>query len=80
MTELIRIEKDSLGAVEVPKDVLWGAQTQRSLKNFAVQGDIVPIEIVYSLAKIKQASAAAIDTANLSTHIAKPGVRPGSLR
>ncbi|WP_320676155.1 class II fumarate hydratase [Prochlorococcus sp. MIT 1300] len=59
MAELIRIEKDSLGAVEVPKDVLWGAQTQRSLKNFAVQGDLVPIAIVYSLAKIKQASAIA---------------------
>ncbi|MEL0115617.1 MAG: class II fumarate hydratase [Gammaproteobacteria bacterium] len=33
-----RIEKDSLGEVKVPKDALWGAQTQRALENFTISG------------------------------------------
>ena len=33
-----RIEKDSLGEIQVPKDALWGAQTQRALENFKISG------------------------------------------
>ena len=36
--EKFRIEKDSLGEVKVPKDALWGAQTQRALENFPISG------------------------------------------
>lgn len=34
----VRIEKDSLGEIEVPADRLWGAQTQRSIENFKIGG------------------------------------------
>ena len=36
MPDATRIETDSMGAVEVPIEALWGAQTQRSLQNFAI--------------------------------------------
>jgi fumarate hydratase class II len=36
----VRIEKDIMGEVEVPADKLWGAQTQRSLKNFRIGKEI----------------------------------------
>ena len=57
MSELFRIEHDSMGAIEVPNKVLWGAQTQRSLLNFAISQDHIPIELIYALAKIKKAAA-----------------------
>ena len=37
-TQKFRIEKDSLGEVKVPKEALWGAQTQRALENFPISG------------------------------------------
>lgn len=57
MTDLVRIEHDSMGTVEVPADVLWGAQTQRSLLNFAISDDRMPAELIHALALIKQAAA-----------------------
>ncbi len=55
MTRSSRIEYDSLGAIEVPNDALWGAQTQRSLINFPIGQDRVPLKLVYAIARIKQA-------------------------
>ena len=40
----IRIENDSFGAIEVPADRLWGAQTQRSLQHFDISGERQPKE------------------------------------
>ncbi len=57
MSELFRIEQDSMGPVKVPTKALWGAQTQRSLLNFSITKDHIPIEIIYALATIKQAAA-----------------------
>ena len=57
MNTSIRIEHDSLGAVEVPVNALWGAQTQRSLTNFAIGKEILPFKLIYALAQIKQAAA-----------------------
>jgi len=58
MTQNTRIEADSLGQVEVPADVYWGAQTQRSLINFPFgPTERMPIEIIHALACIKQAAA-----------------------
>ncbi len=57
MNAPIRIEYDSMGAVEVPEEALWGAQTQRSLKNFAISKDTIPLELIHSLALIKKAAA-----------------------
>lgn len=51
-----RIEKDTLGEMQVPADRLWGAQTQRSLENFRV-GKKMPLEIIKAFAYLKKASA-----------------------
>ncbi|NCP24291.1 MAG: class II fumarate hydratase [Erythrobacter sp.] len=52
-----RSETDSMGAIDVPADSLWGAQTQRSLQNFAIGEEKVPREIVHALGIVKQAAA-----------------------
>ncbi|HCM88299.1 MULTISPECIES: class II fumarate hydratase [Vagococcus] len=52
-----RIEKDSLGEVKVSMNHKWGAQTQRSLENFKIGTDIIPISVVYGLIEIKRAAA-----------------------
>ena len=57
MKAQVRIEHDSLGTVEVPANVLWGAQTQRSLVNFSIGDDLIPLKLIYALAKIKHAAA-----------------------
>ena len=53
----MRIEKDTLGQVEVPADRYWGAQTQRSLENFRIGGQRMPEEIVRAFAILKKAAA-----------------------
>ncbi len=54
-----RIEKDTMGQVNVPADKYWGAQTQRSIENFNIARDIdkMPIEIVRAFAYLKKAAA-----------------------
>ncbi|MFV3368228.1 class II fumarate hydratase [Pseudomonas sp. NY15435] len=52
-----RTETDSLGPIEVPDDAYWGAQTQRSLENFAIGGQRMPLAVVHALALIKKAAA-----------------------
>ncbi len=52
-----RIEKDSIGPVEVPADVYWGAQTQRSKDNFKIGGQRMPIEVIRAFAILKKAAA-----------------------
>ena len=52
-----RRETDSLGAVEVPTDKLWGAQTQRSLEHFSNGLDLIPREMVTAYATLKKAAA-----------------------
>jgi fumarate hydratase, class II len=54
-----RKESDSLGAVEVPADKLWGAQTQRSLEHFSIGRDLIPREMITAYAILKKAAAAA---------------------
>ena len=57
MNNSTRIEHDSLGSVEVPAHALWGAQTERSLTNFAISNEVIPLRLIYALAQIKQAAA-----------------------
>ena len=57
MSQKTRQEQDSLGIIKVANTNLWGAQTQRSLKNFRIGNDIMPIEIVHALAVIKMSCA-----------------------
>jgi fumarate hydratase class II len=54
-----RIEKDTMGEVNVPADVYWGAQTQRSIENFKIAQDInkMPKEIIQAFAYLKKAAA-----------------------
>jgi fumarate hydratase, class II len=54
-----RIEKDTMGPVEVPANVYWGAQTQRSIGNFKIAQDInrMPREIIRAFAYLKKAAA-----------------------
>ncbi|WP_345831430.1 class II fumarate hydratase [Erwinia sp. HDF1-3R] len=52
-----RIEKDSMGSIEVPADKLWGAQTQRSLEHFRISTEKMPVELVHALALTKRAAA-----------------------
>ena len=57
MTRPIRIETDTMGGIEVPADRLWGAQTQRSLENFKIGEERMPIALIHALAQVKRASA-----------------------
>lgn len=52
-----RIETDSLGEVKVPKDVYYGAQTARSLKNFPIGNQKMPKDVIYAFGYVKKASA-----------------------
>src|SRR5436190_3348993 len=54
-----RTEKDTMGTVQVPADVYWGAQTQRSIENFKIAQDIdkMPREIILAFAILKKAAA-----------------------
>jgi fumarate hydratase, class II len=52
-----RIERDTFGAIDVPADRLWGAQTQRSLEFFHISDERMPNEIVMALASVKRACA-----------------------
>jgi fumarate hydratase class II len=53
----VRIETDSMGAVDVPKDRYWGAQTQRSLHHFSIGDDRMPVEVVRAFGILKKACA-----------------------
>jgi fumarate hydratase, class II len=52
-----RIEKDTMGPVEVPADKYWGAQTQRSKLNFTIGGHLMPLEVIKAFAILKKAAA-----------------------
>jgi fumarate hydratase class II len=52
-----RIESDSMGTIEVPADRYWGAQTQRSLRHFAIGEDRMPRELIRAFGILKQAAA-----------------------
>jgi len=53
-----RIEKDTMGQLEVPADKLWGAQTQRSIQNFPIgPAGSMPVEIVHAFGYLKKAAA-----------------------
>lgn len=54
-----RTEKDSMGELKVPKDALWGAQTQRAIENFDFSDLTLPYPFIQALCLIKQAAAKA---------------------
>jgi len=52
-----RIESDSFGPIEVPADRYWGAQTQRSLQNFRIGSERMPLPLIRALGIVKRAAA-----------------------
>ena len=52
-----RRESDSFGPIDVPADRYWGAQTQRSLENFRIGSQLMPLALVHALALVKQIAA-----------------------
>lgn len=54
-----RVERDSMGELKVPRDALWGAQTQRAVDNFPISGMTMPRAFIRALGLIKWAAAGA---------------------
>jgi fumarate hydratase class II len=52
-----RTEHDSLGTIQVADDKSWGAQTQRSLNNFQISNETMPIELIQAITTIKMCAA-----------------------
>jgi fumarate hydratase class II len=66
-----RVERDSMGSVEVPENRLWGAQTQRSLEHFRISDEKMPMSLIRALAVIKRAAAAVnLDLGEIDPRIA----------
>lgn len=63
MNTSYRTETDSMGAVDVPADKLWGAQTQRSLEHFSIGTDRMPVEMIRAYAMLKKAAASVNENA-----------------
>jgi fumarate hydratase class II len=57
MPNSTRIERDSFGPIEVPANRLWGAQTERSRRNFAISSEQMPLPLVKNLVLVKKAAA-----------------------
>ncbi|MGH8669199.1 MAG: class II fumarate hydratase [Burkholderiales bacterium] len=53
-----RIEKDSFGPIEVPRERLWGAQTERSRRFFRISTERMPLQVIHGLVLVKKAAAA----------------------
>ncbi len=54
---MTRTETDSFGPIEVPANAYWGAQTQRSIGNFPIGHDKMPLSLIHAFGRIKQAAA-----------------------
>lgn len=54
-----RIERDTMGEIRVPAEKYWGAQTQRSLENFRIGSEKIPVEVIRAFAILKKAAAGA---------------------
>ncbi|WP_374367588.1 class II fumarate hydratase [Dongia sp.] len=57
--QVTRTETDSMGPIAVPADKLWGAQTQRSLQNFRIGGQKMPVGVIRAFGTLKQAAVLA---------------------
>ncbi|MDD3468764.1 MAG: class II fumarate hydratase [Thermoguttaceae bacterium] len=54
-----RVERDSMGEVQLPADAYYGATTQRAVENFPISGQPLPAEFLHALARVKKACAMA---------------------
>ncbi len=81
-----REEKDTMGAVRIPADAYYGAQTQRAVENFPISGQTFSPVFIQSLALIKECAAAVNADLGLldgqlgpSHHPGGPGSRAGKI-
>jgi fumarate hydratase class II len=65
-----RIERDTFGAIEVPADRLWGAQTQRSLEHFRISTEKMPAALIRAMLIVKRSAA----RVNLALGILSPKI------
>jgi fumarate hydratase class II len=71
-----RIEKDSMGEVQVPARAYYGAQTQRAVENFPISGQPLPPALIHALGLVKIAAATANrDLGKLKPELAEPIIR-----
>ena len=52
-----RVERDSMGEMEVPENAYYGAQTQRAVENFPISGQAIPVGMIRALGMIKRSAA-----------------------
>ncbi|MEE4348596.1 MAG: class II fumarate hydratase [Pacificimonas sp.] len=71
MTNDTRTESDSFGTIDVPADAYWGAQTQRSLGNFPIGNERLPVPLIRALGIVKHAAAIVNEKAGLEEKLAK---------
>ncbi len=57
MAPNVRLERDTMGSIEVPADRLWGAQTERSRQNFRISSELMPLPLVHAMALVKKVAA-----------------------
>jgi len=77
----MRIERDSMGDVTIPDDALWGAQTQRAVKNFPISGLRFGRRFIQALGWVKRACAQAnVDLGSLGGLPHRPHGAPGGHR
>lgn len=74
-----RIEQDSMGKLKVPKDALWGAQTQRAVENFPISGLTMPRQFIAALGLVKWAAAGANAELGLLNNEIAAGVQKAAL-
>ena len=55
--EKTRVEKDSMGKMQVPEWALWGASTERARQNFPISGRVVPVQVIHAFGLLKAACA-----------------------
>ena len=53
----VRIERDTMGEMRLPKTALYAAQTQRAVENFPISGEPLPARLIHALGLVKQAAA-----------------------
>lgn len=74
-----RLEKDSLGTLQVPRTALWGAQTQRAVENFPVSGLRLPRDFIRALGLIKASAAEANQELGLLEPLLAGAIRDAAL-
>ena len=76
----MRTEHDSMGAVQVPDDALWGAQTARAVENFPISGQPVPAPVIHALGELKSIAAHVNAELGVVSHEKAEAIIPGALR